>query len=460
MNFVTVSGYTDGVIEDILFTPAVFLASALVLYGLVRGRLSTLEWKYAVYGLWAHAVAVFAQIAVTLGFYASAGGGDIVEYWRSGVVAADGLRTDFETFAPQLVLAFFHQEYRLPFDLFGTESTLSQTVISGALCLLLGNSLYAISMAVAMFAFFGKIALALTLRTQVSAARRHQLFGIVLLVPSVAFWSGTIVKEAIIIGCLGFATLALSYLVRLERLIPSVVVLAAAVVPIAMVKPYTLLPFSLAGSLWFYLERLNRMGRTFSLRPLSLAAATGIAVLSVSAVGAIVPEYSLDNLGARASTIQSTGALVEGGSNYQLVDNPSDAESRRPLVAQLAYAPLGLFTALFRPLPFDVRNVLMAVSALEATYFLVLFLRLLRRVGVKTLVSQTLRSPALAMCAAFTIMFGTAVGVASTNMGTLSRYRTPLLPFFAVLLAALTWRNEQQVKASSPRVAQSVQTSA
>jgi len=37
----------------------------------------------------------------------------------------------------------------------------------------------------------------------------------------------------------------------------------------------------------------------------------------------------------------------------------------------------------------------------------------------------------------FVMAFGIAVGLASSNLGTLSRYRSPLVPFFVVLLLVL-----------------------
>ena len=48
------------------------------------------------------------------------------------------------------------------------------------------------------------------------------------------------------------------------------------------------------------------------------------------------------------------------------------------------------------------------------------------------------KTPFLVFCLVFVITFGLAVGLASTNLGTLSRYRAPLLPFFAVLLLVLS----------------------
>jgi hypothetical protein len=48
-----------------------------------------------------------------------------------------------------------------------------------------------------------------------------------------------------------------------------------------------------------------------------------------------------------------------------------------------------------------------------------------------------MEEPFLVFCVVFVITFGIAVGLTSTNLGTLSRYRSPILPFFAVLLLVL-----------------------
>jgi hypothetical protein len=46
-------------------------------------------------------------------------------------------------------------------------------------------------------------------------------------------------------------------------------------------------------------------------------------------------------------------------------------------------------------------------------------------------------SSPLMFCAAFTLTLGVAVGLATTNLGTLSRYRMPLVPFFVAMV--LVW---------------------
>lgn len=47
---------------------------------------------------------------------------------------------------------------------------------------------------------------------------------------------------------------------------------------------------------------------------------------------------------------------------------------------------------------------------------------------------MVLTNPFLSMCAGFTATFGVVVGLATTNLGTLSRYRAPMVPFFVGML--------------------------
>ena len=50
--------------------------------------------------------------------------------------------------------------------------------------------------------------------------------------------------------------------------------------------------------------------------------------------------------------------------------------------------------------------------------------------------SSPLRA-ALTFCAVFVLTFAVAVGLSTLNLGTLSRYRIPMMPFFTVLLFVL-----------------------
>jgi hypothetical protein len=159
-----------------------------------------------------------------------------------------------------------------------------------------------------------------------------------------------------------------------------------------------------------------------------VAALLGIGGIVV--LGRYFPEYGLDNFTARTSDLQQLGR--RGGSAYTLT-----GETPTTLVGQFVYAPVALLTSLFRPFLFEVHNIPALVNAVETTVLTILFARGLFTRNLGNVRRQIADNPLLVFCVVFVIAFGIAVGLASSNMGTLSRYRSPLLPFFVVLLLAL-----------------------
>jgi hypothetical protein len=76
------------------------------------------------------------------------------------------------------------------------------------------------------------------------------------------------------------------------------------------------------------------------------------------------------------------------------------------------------------------------VLRVETLVITILVFRLVRN-NPAGLVQRVRQSPALMFCAVFVMTFGVAVGLSTLNLGTLSRYRIPMMPFFFVLLLVL-----------------------
>lgn len=422
-------------LDDVVATMVVLVLGVVGLVALLR-RLNDGDKRIVVVAFIGHVVAVFLQIFIIQYVY---GGGDLDGYYRSGVELANALRTDFEFIFPEAVRFFFHDaETNIPFLIFGGAGpTGSLTVITAFLFYALGDSLYAASLVVALAAFFGKVALAVALTQGQSTGLRRQIFVGTLLLPSVVFWSSTIAKEAVIIAFFGVALWLLRPLIGGEFRPIRAVLGAACLVPIAMIKPYVLLPFSLAFGAWLYWERAGRQGRVVSIRPASAIAAAAGAFLIFLIVGRISPQFAVENIAKSTATSQVAGTRVEGGSNYQLREVGEDEPEQQSVQSQVLLAPLALPTALFRPFIFEVRNPMMFLNALETTLLLFLTVRLLVRGGFNQVRQAVLASPLLVFCLVFTIVMGTAVGLASTNLGSLSRYRMPFMPFFVGLVLIL-----------------------
>jgi hypothetical protein len=207
--------------------------------------------------------------------------------------------------------------------------------------------------------------------------------------------------------------------------------MAAGAVPILLIKPYIAFPFVLAAGCWYYWARSLKRGR-LRIRPAHLAVGALLGLGSIILLGHYFPDYSVDHFGDQTAQLQHVGQRIRGGSTYALA-----TEVPTSLAGQLAYAPAALLFALFRPTLFEVRNLLILANAVETTLFTLLFLRLIAKRDLGNVRRQIAEDPFLVFCVVFVVAFGTAVGLASTNVGTLSRYRAPLLPFFAALLLVL-----------------------
>lgn len=421
----------------------VILLASLAL-GAVARRVTRVERSW----LWAAlAVHVFASFVLLLVIVEVYGVGDVVTFFRQGellvrYVNASGRLSD-------IFALVFQQPVHFPFLVLGITSPTGSMSGIAALLLLAVDSIWAGNLLVALFALSGEIALYFAVRPFLPPQQRLRALLATLFVPSLTFWCGGLVKEAVAMGGLGWLVLALSLMARRRRWGLVIALLAGVVV--ALAKPYFLLPVVLSASVWLYWHRgLTAQGSSFDVRPSRLVAVSVMAVIGVVVFGQLFPQYSFENLGEQAAMQQYFGARVEGGSN---IDTGATG-AERSLLGQLAFAPLGLVSAWFRPFPFEVSNAAMLVSSAEATALLVLMLRLLWLRGPGGIWRRISRSPVLMACLTFAILSGVGIGIASTNLGSLSRYRAPMMPFYVLVLLLLDspvtapWRAKPENSAS------------
>ena len=117
-----------------------------------------------------------------------------------------------------------------------------------------------------------------------------------------------------------------------------------------------------------------------------------------------------------------------GGNNYKLdlIDGS--------IGGLVSSAPLATFTALFRPLPWEIGSPTMIVSAAENTILILFFLYSITRIGPFKFFKLAFNDPFLTYCLVFSLFFAFGVGIAGTNFGALVRYKIPLMPFFFSLV--------------------------
>jgi hypothetical protein len=387
----------------------------------------------------AHVVAAVAQVLITESLY---GGGDIFGYARVGRALGTAMSLDFQGMAPEVLRLLFQQDAVLPVVIQHPDSpTGSMYAVSGILAFITSGDVYTLCIAVAVLAYLGKVAMLEAFFASVPREQRPVAIAAVLWMPSVVFWSSGLVKEGVAMAGFGVLFRGVQWLLARRWTGGALSVMVGGGL-VALVKPYILFAFAPAAVAWVLWDWSLRSGRG-GPRPVVIGGTMLLGFLAIVGLGYVFPQFSLDHVAEEAAYLQEAGQVARGASTYAI--GSGDA---RTLGAQLGFAPLALVSSLFRPFLFEAGSLQILVNALETTFLLALAIGAFTRRGALGVVKFTLRSPLLVACVVFTLLFGVAVGLGTTNLGALSRYRMPLVPSFAFLLMVLALPRSATVDAA------------
>jgi len=425
-----------------LVTILVVVVGIWAVFQIQQGR-PRAESRIVWMGYVAHVAASGAQYVITTYWY---GGGDMLYYARAGGVLADLLSYDYARFAPEIFALFIHEPPHLPMDVIGAGSSTGSLVAVAALLLhLLGGSLLGVCVLLSTLAYLARIMMLRVFLEELPQELHPAVRIAVLLLPSVTFWGATLAKETMVligIGPLTWVARRLTSTTTLtQRLLLAPVALLAGGL-LWLVKSYVLVSFIAAAAVWWFMSVLRRRGRMLTRVQLTFGAV--ISVAAVALVGVVLPDFSVDAIAERAAELQAVGGIVQGGSSYQL----GSTEARSGL-AQAAFVPLALMYSLFRPFLFEVRNPLMLLNAIETTWITVIVVQNFWKGGFAGLIATARESPVMAFSLVFVLLVGVGVGLATSNLGTLTRYRAPMMPFYAAFL--VVWQHRTASAATRVR---------
>lgn len=326
------------------------------------------------------------------------------------------------------ILEIFKLVCQLPNEIL--EPTPSGSMVGmTALGMYLTGSIWAMFFLFATLSFFGKWALYTALRDELKFADPRPLFVSAMFIPSCVFWTSGLVKEAFAISGLGFLFRGTQLLLRGVN-VTAFLLVPAGFILIGGFKPFFLFAFVLATAVWVVFSKMNK--RLIAFAPIIFGIVMAGAIVGLAVLGTKYKEFAIDRVAETVAEHQFNGMRGEGGSNYHMGD-----PNARSIGGQIVWAPLALFTTLARPLPFEVHNVTSSIAAGELLILSIVLFRSVRRTGVRRAWSNVVARPVLLFAFVFTLVASTAVGLATTNFGTLSRYRTPILPFYAALIVGI-----------------------
>jgi len=253
----------------------------------------------------------------------------------------------------------------------------------------------------------------------------------VFFLPSVFFWGSGLLKDSLCLGGLGWLFYAF-YRGAIEKknILRCVIIGLIAMRVIASMKVYILLAFVPPAALWVFNENTARIRSAvvrWMARPILLLVGSLVAIYAIGRIAVADARFNIDKIGAQSKL---TATYLQGVSKQENGSGYNIGEQDGTIAGMAKLAPQAVVVALFRPFLWESRNPTMALSALEATYFFFLTVRIFYRVGFFKALRAIAGSPILTLCFVFSLAFAISVGISSGNFGTLVRYKIPLMPFY------------------------------
>jgi hypothetical protein len=433
-------------LQDLIVTP-VYLILLYALAYWIRPKVTNRDTrKYFIPGL---TVKFVGAIALGLVYQFYYGGGDTLNYYNLGAKWIWEAFLDAPLKAMNLIFAGSEYpgngfEYAARIYFFGDLPSYSVVRVAGLFSIFTLNSYYGIAVCFAAISFVGSWALFWALYKYQPAIAKWAAIA-VLFTPSVFFWGSGILKDTLTFSAMGVFIYALLEIVKWRKVsILNASMLLLSTYTLFHIKIYIALSLVPGALLFAYLSYFSRFIKNpllkIALTPLLMAAIFGSMYYSALKLGEDDRKYSLDGMVETARISAEWLYYVsesQQGSGYTLGNGDFSKEG---LLKN--FIP-GVWVSLFRPYPWEVKNVVMLMTAIESTLLFALFVFVVTKVGVRNFVNTTLGDPLIPFFLLFTVVFSFAIGVSTFNFGSLARYRIPAIPLFVYALSFIYFKNKR-----------------
>jgi hypothetical protein len=294
--------------------------------------------------------------------------------------------------------------------------------LSGLLITLTQGSFIGSSLLLCLLGSIGQLLIFCYLRKRFPEAN-YRYFYLILFHPSSALWSSLLLKDTIGIFALGLCVFHMNELLGRVRLINLLGVLAGAYLAY-LFRPFILLMVLIFLMFVFWDRKLDNPARQrHDVGFLKFFYISATVVISISAI-----VYAAQNFGRDLVDAQQESDLLyrqtDGASNF------TNAKLSFSLSGLLAF-PIGIFNCLLRPYPWEIGKLNQLLAAFENVIILGVV-----GIGWRTYLFRS--SPQTQLYARsimyggllITLVCGAGIGLFSSNIGSISRYRIPVMPLF------------------------------
>ena len=261
--------------------------------------------------------------------------------------------------------------------------------------------------------------------------------------PSVFFWGSGILKDSITLSAVGhFFYYFYCVFIVPKKVFKNLVIVIISAWIIISIKAYIFIGV-LPGALIWIVSKLTSKIRGGFIRKVTfplimiIVGLSGFLLLNTLSdeLGKFKIDRLLDEAAVSNADLQSD---YYGGNSFSI------GEIEPTVQSMLIHMPLAINAALFRPYITEARNVMMIVSGLENLFILLFTLYVLYKVKIFGIFKYFNKNSLLTFSLIFSLFFAFAVGISTSNFGSLVRYRIPLLPFFVSSLIIIRYLYEKE----------------
>lgn len=269
---------------------------------------------------------------------------------------------------------------------------------------------------------------------------KNSLVWSVLLIPSVAFWGGGVLKDTIAFIGICFVVYCFDQIfMQKKKRIRNIIFFIIFTYLIVAIRGFVVLSLLPALVVWLFStfkENISGGFMKFVSTPFLILISLGIVFVLLQAVGGELDRFSINELDTTIKDFQGWHEVASAdGSGYSLHTSGSG-----PL-QMLTALPAAVNVTFFRPYLWEVSGAVVLLSALEALFFFLYFLKVFLFEGkIFGFFKVIMNDPLVQLCLVFSILYGFSVGFTSYNFGALSRYKIPAMPFFASMLVLISYR--------------------
>jgi hypothetical protein len=414
----------------------------ILIYLLVKSRSVKYRenglYKYYMLAFFLHMVGAFLYAMVIQYYY---GYGDSFGFFRGSnflsTLSKDEATLKYFFYSPEdLSNLFLSSETgdNVIGAVMSNASNLMIIKISAAISLFCFDKYLVITLFFGFFAFAGLWRLFVTFNEILENKAQKLLAITVLCTPSIWFWGSGIIKDSICIGCLGFVVSFLyKIFIKKNIRLTDILLLALFFYTLFVVKSY--IAAALIIAVVFFAVHFFVVSRKSVIEKWIFSIV--ILLASVLIFNFVLQAYI-------RTIIEDAATVIDKFKNaYDSFDNAGDTGSgftsqsvNFTASGILLRSPFTIFTTLYRPFLWEIRNLMMLFSSLESFVALLVFVYLLFKLKLNFF-SYILGNPFTLFAFVIVIILSLIIGFTTFNFGTMVRYRIPIFPFYAFLLTSI-----------------------